>query len=64
MTLNRSTARQEASRANGAKSNGPVTAEGKETSSRNAVRHGLLSAAPTLSGEEKQLAEGIRYGYV
>ncbi len=42
---------QEASRANGSKSRGPITPEGKLASSRNAITHGMLSAANVLKGE-------------
>ena len=41
----------DASRANGAKSNGPKTPEGQQTSSRNNTRHGLLSRTIVLEGE-------------
>ena len=41
----------EANRANAQKSTGPQTPEGKEASSRNALRHGLLSTR-TLVGNE------------
>jgi hypothetical protein len=37
-------ARAESSRRNGSRSRGPVTSEGKGRSSRNAVRHGILTA--------------------
>jgi hypothetical protein len=41
-----------ANRANAQLSTGPRTAAGKAASARNAVRHGLLSAAPVVAGED------------
>jgi hypothetical protein len=41
-----------ASRANGAKSQGPTTAEGKASSSMNAVSHGVFSKQILLPGED------------
>jgi hypothetical protein len=41
-----------ASRANGGRSRGPVTAAGKLASARNAVKHGLLSEHVLLRGEK------------
>jgi hypothetical protein len=49
----RTEAQINASRLNGAKSNGPVTSEGKSTSSRNAQKHGILAANVLLEGENK-----------
>jgi hypothetical protein len=40
-----------ASRANGARSKGPITAQGKRNSSRNSVRHGLLAETIVLEEE-------------
>lgn len=41
-----------ASRLNGQKSRGPVTARGKRVSSQNALRHGLSAASPIIKGED------------
>ena len=43
-----------ASRANGSRSRGPVTAAGKNASSRNAVKHGILSAHVLLLSEKPE----------
>jgi hypothetical protein len=70
--------RKKSSRANGAKSHGPTTPEGKKISSQNAVQHGLLAQCLLLTGEEAanfeilmqnherrfQPADGIELGIV
>lgn len=44
----------QASRANGARSRGPVTPEGKQISSRNSTFHGLLAETIVLASESKE----------
>ncbi len=60
-----STLRQiESARANGARSKGPITPEGKLASSRNALTHGLLAATVALDGESKEGFERVLASYV
>src|SRR5664280_2878452 len=47
------------SRANGARSRGPITAEGKEHSSANARRHGLLAKCVVLETESKHCFDDL-----
>src|SRR5579871_504894 len=45
---------QEASRTNGKLTHGPITAEGKAISSRNALKFGFFSRDPLLPGESPE----------
>ena len=47
---------QQASRENGARSNGPVTAEGKANAAKNSTKHGLTAKCPILLTVEDQQA--------
>ena len=49
----------DASRINGANSQGPVTPQGKQTSSLNATSHGLLSSSIVLKGESIERFEAL-----
>ena len=48
-----------ASRANGARSQGPSTPQGKQRSSQNAVRHGLLARCIVMEKESLQSFEAL-----
>ena len=50
----RSAAQIAASRANGAKSRGPKTPEGKAIAAQNAIRHGCLAKLTVMAGEDAQ----------
>ena len=61
--------RRASSRANGAKSRGPATSEGKARSSRNAFRHGLassqlLAASVCLFSEDREQFETLHRSLV
>jgi rubrerythrin len=55
---------QEASRANGAKSRGPITEEGKQASSQNRRTHGLLSKKIVLEGESQEEFDELFNSYL
>ena len=62
--LSRTDAQIEASRVNGAKSQGPITPEGKQRSSQNAVKHGLSARTVVLCNEDHALFEQLEQDYI
>ena len=53
-----------ASRANGRRSKGPVTAQGKRNSSYNAIRHGLLTETIVLQEESVERFHDLLNSYL
>lgn len=49
-----------ANRANALRSTGPKTPEGKAAVARNAIRHGILSRACLMSGEDRAALDALR----
>jgi hypothetical protein len=60
----RTEAQIKASRINGAKSRGPITAQGKKTSSMNALKHGLTAGTAAFCSEDHILFEQLQQGYI
>jgi hypothetical protein len=54
----------DSARANGAKSQGPKTEEGRQTSSRNALKHGLYSSSVVLHTEPCEQYQEMLDGYI
>jgi hypothetical protein len=59
-----STRKVESARANGAKSQGPVTPEGKQSSSLNSLKHGLTARTLVLSNEARERFDGTVEAYL
>src|SRR3982751_639235 len=60
----RTDAQRAPARANGAKSHGPVTDEGKAKAAMNALRHGLTAATLVLTTEDKPKFDELLNGYI
>src|SRR5258708_40102272 len=59
----RGSTKGDASRANGAKSRGPVTPEGRAKSARNSIRHGLRAKSIVLPTESKEEYQSLLDSY-
>ena len=51
-------------RANGAKSNGPITAEGKAISAQNSLKHGLTSSRVVLPHESQEAYDKLEASFI
>jgi hypothetical protein len=60
----RTKSQSETSRRNGAKSRGPITPEGKQRSSQNALKYGLSARTVVLCTESHQLFSELEQGYI
>jgi hypothetical protein len=56
--------KSETARANGAKSHGPVTPQGRATSSRNSLRHGFAAKSVVLPTESSREFQALLHSYV
>src|ERR1700683_974764 len=59
MRISEITRKMLASRANGARSRGPTTEEGKKRSAMNSLRHGLLSKCTVLPDESREVFDQL-----
>jgi len=57
-------AQRAAARANGAKSHGPVSDEGKAKAAMNALRHGLSASSLVLNNEDRERFNHLRDSYI
>ena len=55
--------KSQTARANGAKSRGPITPEGRAKSARNSIRHGLRAKSIVLTTESKEEFRSLLYSY-
>jgi hypothetical protein len=60
----RTNAQRAAARANGAKSKGPITPEGKSKSALNALRHGMLAGSLVLTSESRAKFDAVLHDYL
>src|SRR5579862_6412434 len=56
--------KSDTARANGAKSSGPVTPEGRAASSRNSLRHGFTAASVVLPTESSEDFQSLLDSYI
>ena len=62
--IERTEKQRAASRANGTRSRGPVTPQGKAASSRNGLRHGLRAQTLVLANEHPEILDSLIADYI